>query len=123
VLSPVVRPLPTQDNTNTEETRTDIRASSGIRIHDPNVWAGETFHALDSAAIVIGAFSIYYSIILLEWLHRNIKTLNQNNRTLDRDTYVWMTKRGAGSILATCRLYAQSQNCDMGQNRLNNGLA
>jgi hypothetical protein len=29
-ISPVTRPLPAQDNTNTEETRTDINTSSGI---------------------------------------------------------------------------------------------
>jgi hypothetical protein len=41
VISPVARPLPTQDNTNTEETRTNIHASSEIRTHDPSVWTGE----------------------------------------------------------------------------------
>jgi hypothetical protein len=38
---PVARPLPTQDNTNTEETHTDIDALSGIRTHDPSVRASE----------------------------------------------------------------------------------
>jgi hypothetical protein len=38
----------TQDNTNTEETRTDIHAWSRIRNHDPSA----------SAAIVIGLWSI-----------------------------------------------------------------
>jgi hypothetical protein len=37
VISPVAKLLPTQDDTNTEETRTHIYASSGIRIHDPSV--------------------------------------------------------------------------------------
>jgi hypothetical protein len=37
VISPVTRPLPTQDNTNTEETRKDIHASSGILTHVPSV--------------------------------------------------------------------------------------
>jgi hypothetical protein len=32
----VSRPLSTQDNTNTEETETDIHVSSGIRTHDPS---------------------------------------------------------------------------------------
>jgi hypothetical protein len=41
VVSPVARPLPSQSNTNTEETRTHIHASSGIRTHDPSVWAGD----------------------------------------------------------------------------------
>jgi hypothetical protein len=40
-ISSVERPLPTQDNTDTEETRTDIHASSGSRNHDPSVWVGE----------------------------------------------------------------------------------
>jgi hypothetical protein len=31
----------TQNNTNTEYMQTDIHASSGIRTHDPSVWAGE----------------------------------------------------------------------------------
>jgi hypothetical protein len=34
---PVTRPLPTQGNTNTEETQTDMHASSGIRTHDPRI--------------------------------------------------------------------------------------
>jgi hypothetical protein len=38
---PVVRPLPTQDNTNTEYTHTDIHALSGIRTHDPRVRGSE----------------------------------------------------------------------------------
>jgi hypothetical protein len=37
VISPVARPLPTQDNTNIEEARIDIHASSAIRTHDPSV--------------------------------------------------------------------------------------
>jgi hypothetical protein len=36
-ISPIARPLPTQDDTNTEETRTDFQSSSRIRTHDPNV--------------------------------------------------------------------------------------
>jgi hypothetical protein len=36
-INPVARPLPTQDNRNTEGARTDIQASSGIRTHDPSV--------------------------------------------------------------------------------------
>jgi hypothetical protein len=40
VISPVTRPLPKQDNTNKEETRTDIHASSEIPTHDPSVQAG-----------------------------------------------------------------------------------
>jgi hypothetical protein len=31
----------TQNSTDTEQTHTNIHASSGIRTHDPNVWAGE----------------------------------------------------------------------------------
>jgi hypothetical protein len=36
---PVASPLPTQDNTNTDYTETDICALSGIRTHDPSVGA------------------------------------------------------------------------------------
>jgi hypothetical protein len=42
---PVARPLRSQDSTN---TNADIRASSGIRIHDPGVWAGEDSSCLRS---------------------------------------------------------------------------
>jgi hypothetical protein len=47
VIRPVPRPLPTQ-NTNifVEGTRTDIYACSGIRTHDPSVWAGEDISCL-----------------------------------------------------------------------------
>jgi hypothetical protein len=38
----------TQDNTNTEETQTDIHASSGIRTHDSNVWAAQEILCLRS---------------------------------------------------------------------------
>jgi hypothetical protein len=41
VISNVARPLPTQGNINTEEIQRDIHALSGIRTHDPSVWAGE----------------------------------------------------------------------------------
>jgi hypothetical protein len=40
-ISSVARPLPTQDDIEKEETRADIRASSGIRTHDPSVRGGE----------------------------------------------------------------------------------
>jgi hypothetical protein len=36
----------TQDNINTEETGTGIHASSGIRTHDPSIWAGENVSCL-----------------------------------------------------------------------------
>jgi hypothetical protein len=36
-ISPVARPIPTQEDTNTEEMRTDIDASSGMRTHNPSV--------------------------------------------------------------------------------------
>jgi hypothetical protein len=53
VISPVSRPLPTQDR-NAEETQTGIHVSGGIRTHDPIVRAGEDIHALDCTATVIG---------------------------------------------------------------------
>jgi hypothetical protein len=37
---PVARPLPTHNNTNTEETPTNIHALSEIRTHDPSVREG-----------------------------------------------------------------------------------
>jgi hypothetical protein len=40
-ISPVAMSLPTQDNTNTGETRTDMHVSNGIRTHDPSIWAGD----------------------------------------------------------------------------------
>jgi hypothetical protein len=42
---PVARPLPTQDNTNTEETPTDIYSSGGIGIQERM----KEFRALDRA--------------------------------------------------------------------------
>jgi hypothetical protein len=35
-------------------SHTDINTSSGIRTHDPSVWAAKTVHALHRAATVIG---------------------------------------------------------------------
>jgi hypothetical protein len=54
VISPVARPLSTQYKTNTEEMRTDIHLSSGIRTHDPSVELAKTFLDLYRAATVIG---------------------------------------------------------------------
>jgi hypothetical protein len=42
---PIERPLPTQNNTNTEEKRTDIHASSGIQTHESSVGLAEGNHA------------------------------------------------------------------------------
>jgi hypothetical protein len=39
--SAVARPLPKQDNTNTEETYTDIHTSNWIRTYDRSVCVGE----------------------------------------------------------------------------------
>jgi hypothetical protein len=39
VIRPVMRPLATQDNTNTGETRTEMHASSGTWTYDLSVWA------------------------------------------------------------------------------------
>jgi hypothetical protein len=46
VISPVARLLPTQDNTSTEETHTDIHASSEILTHDPSVRASADISCL-----------------------------------------------------------------------------
>jgi hypothetical protein len=43
VISPVVRPLPTQGNTNTGDTRTDIHTLSVSRTHDPSVRARDHY--------------------------------------------------------------------------------
>jgi hypothetical protein len=43
---PFARPLPTQDNTNTEHTQTNIHALSGVRTHDPSIRAGENSSCL-----------------------------------------------------------------------------
>jgi hypothetical protein len=51
---PVARPLPTQENTNTEETRTDIYASKGFEPTIPAFEWAKTFHFLDCAVTVIG---------------------------------------------------------------------
>jgi hypothetical protein len=45
VISPVARPLPTQDNKNTESQK-DNNASSWIRIHDLSVSADEDISSL-----------------------------------------------------------------------------
>jgi hypothetical protein len=37
-----------QDSTNTEQTHTDIHTLSGIRNHDPSVWAGKDISCLRS---------------------------------------------------------------------------
>jgi hypothetical protein len=37
VITPNANPLSTQDNINTEEKRTDIQASNGIRTYNPSV--------------------------------------------------------------------------------------
>jgi hypothetical protein len=46
LISPVARPLPTQENTHKGETLTDFHASSGIRTHDASVLAGEDISCL-----------------------------------------------------------------------------
>jgi hypothetical protein len=37
----VAMPLAIQDNGETEETQSDMYTSTGIRNHEPSVWAGE----------------------------------------------------------------------------------
>jgi hypothetical protein len=51
---PFVRSLPTHRTTQTEQTETDIRASSRIRNHDSSIRAGEDIRTLDRVAIVMG---------------------------------------------------------------------
>jgi hypothetical protein len=72
VISPVARPLPTQNNTNIEETRTDIHASSGIRTHGLSVWAGEDIS--DREATVIGEVDRKKKILITSKLNWAIST-------------------------------------------------
>jgi hypothetical protein len=53
VLSLVIRTLPTQDNTNTEGTKTDIMPRVGFEPMIPVFERTKTFHALDRGATVI----------------------------------------------------------------------
>jgi hypothetical protein len=50
---PVARPLPTQDNTNTERTQTSM-PPVGFEPTIPVFEMAKTFHASDRAATVIG---------------------------------------------------------------------
>jgi hypothetical protein len=43
---PVARPLPTHRTAQTQNKRTDMHISSGIRTHDFSVWAGENSSCL-----------------------------------------------------------------------------
>jgi hypothetical protein len=63
-ISPVTRLLPTEDNTNTEETRTDIHASSGIRSHDPSVWGGEDISCLRPRGHCVGPIQFKHKMYL-----------------------------------------------------------
>jgi hypothetical protein len=65
VISPVVRPLHAENNTNAEETRTNIYALSGIRTHDPSVWAGEDISCLIPRGHC-NRHSIKYKVIILD---------------------------------------------------------
>jgi hypothetical protein len=52
VISPLQRPLPTQDNTR-HKHKTNIRALGGTQTHDPSNQAAKTY-ASDHAATGIG---------------------------------------------------------------------
>jgi hypothetical protein len=65
VISPVTRPLSTQDNTNTEKMQTDIHDSIVIRTHDHSVRTGE--------ATVMGTLSsVSFKCILISSSHTHI---------------------------------------------------
>jgi hypothetical protein len=51
---PIARPLRANRAAQTQNNRTNIHASNGIRTHDRSVSAGEDNYALDRAACVIG---------------------------------------------------------------------
>jgi hypothetical protein len=63
----------TQDNTNAEETREDIHASSRIRTHDPTTWAVSDISFLDRAAIVNDVIFFEHAIIELESVRKQIQ--------------------------------------------------
>jgi hypothetical protein len=58
-ISPLERPLPTQDNTSTEYTHTDIPDSSGIRTLDPNIWENEFISCLRPRGHCDWLFSLF----------------------------------------------------------------
>jgi hypothetical protein len=69
----VAWPLPSQDNTYTEETQRDIHASSAIRFHGPSLEWAKTFLALDCAASVIGLIQFKNTkCIWIEIRYKNI---------------------------------------------------
>jgi hypothetical protein len=57
------QPYRTQDNTNTEETQTDIHALSGIRTRDYSVWAGEESSCLVNTPFLRPSFEFPTSLI------------------------------------------------------------
>jgi hypothetical protein len=54
VISSVARTLPVQDNTNGEETRTDIHATDRFQPRDPSVRAGEDNSCVRTRTTVAG---------------------------------------------------------------------
>jgi hypothetical protein len=71
---PVARPLPTHRTTQTQKKRqTDIHALSGIRTHDPSVWASE-----DSSWLRLRGYCDQQCIIY------TVETASLNQLTIDK---------------------------------------
>jgi hypothetical protein len=72
-INPVARLIPTQYNTNREESRINFHSLSGIRIHDPSVWAGEGILCLRPRShcdrLFLGWISQIYQNINSLWWH------------------------------------------------------
>jgi hypothetical protein len=58
MIIPFARALSEQNNTQRDETRTDIHAWNGISNHKPAFSAANTFHALYCTTNLIGHYQI-----------------------------------------------------------------
>jgi hypothetical protein len=105
VISPVIRPLPTQDNINTEETRTDIHALNGIRTHDPSVWAGEVISCLRPHSHCDRRIDFVWNKRLMSVEYYKLQ------RTHDMMTPDWSTPFSLSSNKCICVLTSVGQHC------------
>jgi hypothetical protein len=101
-VQPVARPLPTQGNTNIEETRTDILVGS-----EPTIpvfeWA-KAFYALDRSVTVTGKFRALMSFFL--WTYQEACVTTENIYSVycnvGKFCYVFVTL-SACRYCGTCR--------------------
>jgi hypothetical protein len=80
---PVARPLPTHRTTQTEQTHTDIHASSGILTHDPSFRASEDSSCLRRAATLIA--TRWLQVVLIRasrWISLTVVSLSSAVVTL-----------------------------------------